>query len=128
MKKEDLIAQLVGAKSLTSVVSIDSMLELLEAMEPEAVADPTIMAEDLIEDIMNQIESRLENASSDLVDLESAELDLNYDNRIEVVRANIDVYAVMQEIESVLTSINEIRAFDVEEEESDIVELERGDF
>jgi virulence-associated protein VapD len=77
---------------------------------------------------MNQIESRLENASSDLVDLESAELDLNYDNRIEVVRANIDVYAVMQEIESVLTSINEIRAFDVEEEESDIVELERGDF
>jgi hypothetical protein len=128
MKKEDLIAQLVGAKSLTSVVSIDSMLELLEAMEPEAVADSTIMAEDLIEDIMNQIESRLENASSDLVDLESAELDLNYDNRIEVVRANIDVYAVMQEIESVLTSINEIRAFDVEEEESDIVELERGDF
>jgi len=128
MKKEDLIAQLVGAKSLTSVVSMDSMLELLEAMEPEAVADPTIITEDLIEDIMNQIESRLENASSDLVDLESAELDLNYDNRIEVVRANIDVYAVMQEIESVLTSINEIRAFDVEEEESDIVELERGDF
>ncbi len=115
MKKEDLIAQLVGAKSLTSVVSIDSMLELLEAMEPEAVADPTIIAEDLIEDIMNQIETRLENASSDLVDLESAELDLNYDNRIEVVRANIDVNAVMQEIESVLTSINEIRAFDEDE-------------
>jgi hypothetical protein len=97
------------------------MLELLEAMEPEAVADPTVIAEDLIEDIMNQIETRLENASSDLVDLESAELDLNYDNRIEVVRANIDVNAVMQEIESVLTSINEIREFGDTDEDDDTV-------
>ena len=113
MTKAELVASLDGIKNMTSVVSIESMLAYLEAMEPEVVEAPVAPAalpQELIEDIMNRIERRLENESTNLVDLDSIELSLDYRNQIEVDSAGIDVYSIMQEIESVLDNINEDRA------------------
>ena len=110
MTKAELVASLDGIKNMTSVVSIESMLEMLEAMEPEVVEAPVALSQELIEDILNRIERRLENESTNLVDMDSIELSLDYRNHLEIDSAGIDVYSIMQEIESVLDNINEDRA------------------
>lgn len=110
MTKAELVASLDGIKNMTSVVSIESMLAYLEAMEPEVVEAPAALPQELIEEILNRIERRLENESTNLVDLDSIELSLDYRNQIEIDSAGIDVYSIMQEIQSVLDNINEDRA------------------
>lgn len=123
MTKAELVASLDGIKNMTSVVSIESMLEMLEAMEPEVVEAPVALSQELIEDILNRIERRLENESTNLVDMDSIELSLDYRNHLEIDSAGIDVYSIMQEIESVLDNINEDRAAEAlsdEDEDEDM--------
>ena len=114
MKKENLIAQLEGAKALTSVVSIDNVIALIQQLEPEVKVEKVFgMQQELADKVADSIERCLDYNSDSLVDFDSAGFELSYDNRIELAEANIDVYGIMAHINAVLEE------FIVEEEEDD---------
>ena len=88
MKKEQLIAQLEGVKVLSTQVDIDKVIALIQQLESEKKGGLT---QELAEEIASRIESSLERNSSDLVDCDSAEFELNYDNRVELRAADVNV-------------------------------------
>ena len=99
MKKETLVAQLEAAKSVTSTVDIDKVIELINGLE---APKPTTLSRELIEEISNLIESCLDHNSEDLVDKENITFNINYGNVIEVEDAYINVYEVMGHITAIL--------------------------
>ena len=108
MKKADLIAQLEGAKALTSVVSIDNVIALIQQLDPEVRVEKVLgMSRELAEEVANKIERCLDYNSSDLVDLDTAEFELNYDNRIELIRADINVSEIMDHVTASLEAFVE---------------------
>ena len=109
MKKEQLIAQLEGVKVLSTQVDIDKVIALIQQLESEKKGGLT---QDLAEEIAERIESVLDNNSSDLVDCDSAEFSLNYDNRIELDNVDINVSEIMDHVASVLNRF-------IKEEEED---------
>jgi hypothetical protein len=114
MKKADLIAQLEGAKALTSVVSIDNVIALIQGLDPEVRVEKVLgMSQELAEDIADKIERALDYNSSDLVDRDSAEFELNYDNRIELTRVDISAREIMTHVSAALDE------FVIEEDEED---------
>ena len=103
MKKADLIAQLEGAKALTSVVSIDNVIALIQGLDPEVRIEKVLgMSQELAEAVANKIERIIDYNSSYLVDLSTAELELSYNNQIEVNRVDINVYEIMEHITATL--------------------------
>jgi gamma-glutamyl phosphate reductase len=112
MKKEDLIAQLEGVKVLSTQVDIDKVIALIQQLETEKKSGLT---QDLAEEIADRIERTLDYNSSDLVDTDSAEFELNYDNRIELSRADINVSDIMSHV---IACIDEF----VKEEEDEATE------
>ena len=113
MKKEQLIAQLEGVKVLSTQVDIDKVIALIQQLESEKKGGLT---QDLAEEIANRIESALDQNSSDLVDCDSAEFELNYDNRIELNCADVNVSEIMDHVCSCLNR------FVTEEEEEAFVQ------
>jgi len=117
MKKEQLIAQLEGAKELTSVVSIDNVIALIQSIEPVVVVKKEVkLTPEFAEKIANKIERTLDCNSRDLVDLSSAEFELNWDSRIELNRVDVNVYEIM---EHVTASLDAFVSEEEEEEEED---------
>ena len=103
MTKAELVAKLVGAKELTSVVSIDSVLAALGMLEDEVKVEKVFgITQDLAEDIAKKIERCLDNNSCDLIDTDSVEFELSYDNRIELSRADVNVYEIMEHVTACL--------------------------
>jgi len=116
MKKADLIAQLEGAKALTSVVSIDNVIALIQGLEAEVRVEKQLgMSRELAEDIAEKIERALDYNSSNLVDLSSAEFELNYDNRIELNSVEVNVSDIMEHVTSTLDNF----VIEEDEEETD---------
>jgi len=114
MKREELIAQLEGAKTLSSQVDIDKVIELLGQIEPEVRIEKVFgITQELADKIANRIESCLDNNSDDLVDIDSAEFELNYNNQIELRSACINVYDTMNHVTACIDD------FVVEEEEAE---------
>ena len=108
MKREELIAQLEGAKTLSSHVDIDKVIELLGQIEPEVkvvdnfkVVEIVGMSQELADKLFEKIERVLDYNSGDLVDKDSAEFSLSYDNRIELDRVDIDVRGIMEHVDAV---------------------------
>jgi hypothetical protein len=103
MTKEQLVAELEGAKALTSVVSIDNVIALIAALEiPPVVIKQFGLTQELADKITSEIEACLDNNSDRLVDLDSVELEMSYSNQIEVTGANIEVGKVMQHVEALI--------------------------
>jgi hypothetical protein len=103
MKKEDLIAQLEGAKALTSVVSIDNVITLIQQLEAETKVEKVFgITQDLAEDIARRIERCLDNNSDSLVNMDDAEFELSYDNRIELSRVDVNVYEIIEHVTACL--------------------------
>ncbi len=88
MKKEQLIAQLEGVKVLSTQVDIDKVIALIQQLESEKKGGLT---QELAEEIASRIESSLDRNASELVDCDSAEFELNYDNRVELRAADVNV-------------------------------------
>ena len=99
MTKEQLIAKLTGVKEYTNTVSIDFVLAALGMLEESTTS---LFTQELADEIANKIESCLDNNSDDLVDLDSAEFELNYDNRIELSRAEVNVSEIMEHIVAII--------------------------
>jgi len=99
MKKEQLIAQLEGVKVLSTQVDIDKVIALIQQLETEKKAGLT---QELAEDIAKKIERCLDNNSCDLIDTDSVEFELSYDNRIELSRADVNVHEIMEHVTACL--------------------------
>jgi hypothetical protein len=122
MKKAELVAQLEGAKALTSVVSIDNVIALIQQLEEGQAVKPeySITAKlfdrivDIVEDSIGQISTR------DAVDLGSAEFELDWNNCISLTDISLDTDYIYNEIREQLEF-----AFDiVDEEEEEAIEAQ----
>ena len=112
MKKENVIEQLNAAKSLSSTVDIDKVIELINQITPET---KTGITQELAEEIAERIERTLDYNSGDLVDKNNITFDIAYGNTIEVDDASINVSETMDHITDILSEF-------VEEAESNIEE------
>ena len=99
MKKEELVAQLEAAKTLSSQVDIDKVIALIEQITPEVKVGIT---QELAEEIADRIERCLDYNTSDLVDKDNITFDIAYGNTIEVDDASIDVRETMNHITACL--------------------------
>jgi len=105
MKKENLIAQLEGAKALTSVVSIDNVIALIQSLEPEVKVEKVFaLTPEFVDEIVNKIEQTMDYNSRDLIDLDSAEFELDYNNRIELTNVDVNINGIMEHVIGVLES------------------------
>jgi len=122
MTKETLVAQLEAAKSLSSQVDIDKVVELIKRIET-----PTQFTQELADEIANKIERCLDNNSDDLVNKEDATFDIGYGNVIEIDDIKIDVYEVMRHIIEVIDDfVNEDEVESEQNEELTIPGFENG--
>ena len=93
MKKAELIAQLEGVKVLSAQVDIDKVIALIQQLESEKKGGLT---QELAEEIADRIERSIDyNSLNDLVDCDSAEFEINYDNRLVLSSADVNVSEIM---------------------------------
>jgi hypothetical protein len=115
MKKMELVAQLQAARSLSSQVDIDKVIELINSLDD--VKTVTTLSSELIEELSNKIERCLDNNCNDLVNKDDATFSIGYGNVIELDDAEINVYEIMEHINEVLVQFET-----VEEIENEAVE------
>ena len=140
MKKEQLISQLEGAKALTSVVSIDNVIALIQQLEPEVRIEKVLgMSQELAEEIAEKIERSLDYNSGSLIDFDTAEFELSYRNEISLIAADVDVREIMEHVtasieafiieedEDVPAATDGFIEAQIEAEEADVVQLEQAD-
>ena len=122
MKKESLVAQLEAAKALTSVVSIDNVIALIQQLEPEQVETKTfLLNEESFDKVMDIVENAVNNLRTrDLVDFDDAEFELNYNNQVELTDVRVDTDRIIDEIRESMLNIFEETANDDEGTLTDI--------
>lgn len=120
MKKAELVAQLEAAKALTSVVSIDNIVALIQQLEAEQVESKTfLLNEESFDKVMGIVERSVNNlCSRDLVDFDDAEFELNYNNCVELTDVRIDTDRIIDEIRESLENIFEETADPEEDDDS----------
>ena len=108
MKREELIQKLEVVKDHSPVVSIDKVIALIQQLGPEVIAEKQVKLTPAVAgQIAKEIEKVLYYNSSDLVDTSSAEFELDYDNKISLTGASIEVYRIMDHIDLVLTKFTD---------------------
>ncbi len=121
MTKAELVSKLVGAKELTSVVSIDLVIEALGKLEdpkPATKVSNSFISEELAQEISGKIERVLDYNSRDFVETDTAEFSLGYDGKtIELDTVEINTYEIMKHIDGVLNEFSREEDEDEEEEE-----------
>jgi len=117
MKKETLVAQLEAAKALTSVVSIDNVIALIQALEETKIVTRTEfkITSAMFDKIMESVENAVNSASHRIVDIDSVEFELDYNNRISVTDVPVDTDTIVDEIRDELDC-----NFEIVEEETEI--------
>ena len=116
MKKENLIAQLEGAKALSSQVDIDKVIELIQALEPEKpVVNEKVLTQEVADRIAADIALMLYDAAHELVDTDGIELSFGYGREVEIDHASLHVDNTMYRITSIIDS------FVIEEEEDGFI-------
>ena len=129
MTKEQLIAQLEGAKTLTSVVSIDTVVALIQQLDDaKAKVSDSFISEEFAQRISTKIEQALDYNSRDFVDTDTAEFSLGYDCKtIELDSVEINTYEIMKHVDAILFEFtNEDDEDEVDEEESRQLDHEEG--
>ena len=128
MKKENLIAQLEGAKALSSQVDIDKVIELLGQLEPEVVVETKFaITQELADELQYQIRNCLNYNSDDLVDLDSAELELEWNNQIRLSRVDVNVDDIVDHVTGILeTYVAEEPEEEEEVEEGILTDINQG--
>ena len=111
MKRNELVAQLEAAKALTSVVSIDNVIELVLSLEEEKKGFSLKGAQ--FEMLMDKIQQAVDNMDRrELVDRSSAEFELDWNNTISLNDVEVDFDYVYNSIREELEEL-------VEEEETE---------
>jgi len=112
MNKQQTIETL--QKQLPSFYSLEQVINIISSIED----NNSTLNDDSIQMIIKSIRRSLID-SNDLIDRDSAEFEIGYNNRIEL--SNVDV-----DIEYILDIVTE-ELNDCVEQNSDVVELERGE-
>jgi len=125
MKKAELVAQLEGAKALTSVVSIDNVIALIQQLEEgQAVKPEYSITAKLFTRVVDIVEDSLNNMrTGHAVDLSSAEFELDWNNCINLTDISLDTDYIYNEIREQLENAFDID--DVDEEEDGFIEAQR---
>ena len=126
MKKENLIAQLEGAKALSSQVDIDKVIELLNQLEPEIkILKVFGITQEFAEEIADKIERSLDYNSDGFVDVDSAEFELDYNNQIRLNRVDVCVSEIMEHVTASIDKF--VIEEDAEETEDDsLTDINQG--
>ena len=124
MKKAELVAQLEAAKALTSVVSIDNVIALIQQLEETKIVTRTEfrLTNSMFEKIMDTVIDAVDDLrNTQIADIDSAEFELSYNNQIELTNVEIDREAITSAISSEID-----RCFDIidDEEEGVIVDVD----
>jgi|688.fasta_scaffold1375721_1 hypothetical protein len=130
MKKENLIAQLEGVKTMSSQVDIDKVIELVNQLEPEVKIEilkvPAIgITQEFADKIADKIERSLDYNSNDFVDTDSAEFELDWNNQIRLNRVDVNVSEIMEHITATLDGfVNEVPAEEDADRDNEIAPAE----
>ena len=114
MNKQQTIETL--QKQLPSFYSLEQVINIINGIEDNS----NTLSGDLVQAIIRSTRNALDNDSGELVNRDSAEFELGYDNRIELSCIDVDVDRILDIFEEELDRY-------VIEPNSDIVELERGE-
>ena len=124
MKKAELVAQLEGAKALTSVVLIDNVIALIQQLEETKIVTRTEfrLTQTMFEKIMDTVIDAVDDLrNTEIADINSAEFELDYNNRIELTNVDIDREVITDAIRDEID-----RCFEIldDEEEGVIVDVD----
>ena len=111
MNKQQTIETL--QKQLPSFYSLEQVISIINGIE-----DNNTLNDDSIQMIMKKI-SRSLHDSSELIDHSSAEFEIDYNNTIQLSNVDVDIDKILDIVEEELN--------DCVEQNSDIVQLERGE-
>ena len=129
MKKENLIEQLEGAKALSSQVDINKVIELLNQLEPEVVVETKFaITQELADELQYQIRNCLDYNSDDLVDVDSAEFELEWNNQIRLNRVDVNVDDIVDHVTGILETYiaEEPKAEEEADEEGILTDINQG--
>ena len=121
MTKETLVAQLEGAKTLSSQVDIDKVIELLNQLVPEQVVRTEFkMTPEAFESFIDKVNDAVDGLRTDrVVDRDSASFGISYNNIVELEDVDIDIDYIQNSIREDLESSIEIIEDEAEEEDED---------
>jgi hypothetical protein len=111
--KKDLVLQSVQS-SVSSIFSKEDVINLINSIEEGS--SRKITTEDIGRAIDKTIEW-IENNDRDLLDLDSAEFELSYDNRIECTNVTINVETIREALENNFMDFGEEEVEDADEKE-----------
>jgi hypothetical protein len=129
MTKSQTLAAL--GNQLDSFYSLEQVIKIIEIIEPEVTETKVFgINQDVLDAISNDIENCLDRRSCDLVDNDTAEFEINYDNRIELTSAEVRVDVIMEHVnaclEKFLMEDEEVVSSEFTPVEENLVRLERG--
>ena len=120
MKRTELVAQLEAAKALTSVVSIDNVIALIQGLEEEKPKGFSLKGSQF-EMLMDKIQQAVDNMDRrELVDRSSAEFELDWNNTISLNDVEVDFDYVYNSIREELEELVE----DEETEEGELYDID----
>ena len=121
MTKETLVAQLEGAKTLSSQVDIDKVIELLNQLVPEQVVRTEFkMTPEAFDSFIDKVNDAVDGLRTDrVVDRDSASFGISYNNIVELEDVDIDIDYIQNSIREDLESSIEIIEDEAEEEDED---------
>ena len=121
MTKETLVAQLEGAKALSSQVDIDKVIELLNQLVPEQVVRTEFkMTPEAFDSFIDKVNDAVDGLRTDrVVDRDSASFGISYNNQVELEEVELDIDYIQNSIREDLESSIEIIEDEAEEEDED---------
>ena len=125
MKKENVLQSV--RNSVSSIFSKDDVLFLINSIEQEQQSNPVYEMIKKLQDLQERITYNLQNLNSeDVVDFDSVEFSISYNNRIEVDCMNINVDNLTEIVEgSIGLLIEELRDEELNREEENEDKFER---
>ena len=113
MNKQQTIETL--QKQLPSFYSLEQVINIISSIED----NNSTLNDDSIQMIIKSIRRSLID-SNDLIDRDSAEFEIGYNNQIELSNVDVDIESILEIVAEELNEFAEV------EQISDVVELERG--
>ena len=127
MKKENVLE--VVQNSVSSIFTKDDVLKLITSIEQEQQTNQVYDLIKRLQDLQEKISYDFQNLSSDeVVDLDSAEFNIGYNNRLEVEDISLNIDNLTDIVEDSFSSlINELRELELNKEEEEVVGSEFED-
>ena len=125
--KKDLVLHSVK-HSISSIFTKDDVLNLIESIEQEQQTNQVYDLIKKLQDLQEKISYDFQNLSSDeVVDLDSAEFNIGYNNRLEVEDIGLNIDNLTDIVEgSIGVLIDELRELELNKEEVEIVVVGEG--